>query len=398
MTHRLYYSDSYLREFTATVENEIKTDKGYAITLDRTAFYPTSGGQPYDTGTLGEARVLDVYVEGDEVRHVVDKPLGMGKTVLGVIDWKRRFDHMQQHAGEHMIAGAIWQKLSGHTIGLHLGSEFSTIDVEMPDSTMRVGSEVIDEIEDIVNGWIQSDLPIKCWFPTDEEMKRAPLRKPPTVTEHIRLVQIGDVECVACGGTHPNSAGQVGLVKIIDVRPSRGKMRVAFLCGMRAFSDYRARFKSSNSAAEKLSTSPDGLPDAVDRALERIHEAERELKDERVKAAMDKIEQLIEQAAILDNGIAAVGRVLTGFDRDMLMSACKSLTARGIYALLANGEGEMANLIFAAPENSDIDMGKILSKAVAPFNGRGGGRGGMAQGMGRGLMCVNEGLKILGSI
>ena len=389
MTHRLYYEDAYLTQFTATVLACEPEKDAWAVRLDRSAFYPTSGGQPYDTGDLGGARVLDVWVdEAGEVWHLTEAPLEVGVRVEGRIDWPRRFDHMQQHAGEHMLAGVIWHRLGGHTIGLHLGDRFSTIDVELPGGQMRVEPHVLAELEDTVNAQIQADLPIRCYFPTPQQLAQAPLRKPPTVREHIRLVQVGDVECVACGGTHPSSSGQIGLVKILDARPSRGKMRVSFVCGMRALRDYQQKFSSAQSAAALLSTSTEELPAAVEHALERLHQALRDLKRAQLDRALDQAAQLVEQATALPGGGQAVHCVLRGLDRDGLREVAAYLTGRGFCALLAGDEGPGAPLVFAAPPGLNLSMGRLLAQILKPLGGKGGGRPDFAQGAGPGRAAL----------
>lgn len=279
MTRRLYYEDAYLTDFEARVLSCRAEGERFSIALDRSAFYPTSGGQPYDVGTLGGARVLDVYVdEAGDVAHVTDRPLEVNAFVAGKIDWARRFDHMQQHAGDHMMAGVIHRELSGYTVGLHVGAVDSTIDVVLPDGRMRLDEAEIREIERQVNEQIQRDLPIRCWFPDADELMRLPLRKAPTVTDRVRVVMVGDVECVACGGTHPSSSGQLGAFKILDARPSRGKLRVSFVCGMRAMNDYQLKSDAAKRAAQLFSTKVELMPDAVLRLIERVKKAETELK------------------------------------------------------------------------------------------------------------------------
>lgn len=389
MTHRLYYDDAYLTQFTATVLDCRPERDGWAARLNRSAFYPTSGGQPYDTGVLGGARVLDVWVDqAGEVWHLTDAPLEVGAQVEGRIDWPRRFDHMQQHAGEHMLAGVIWRRLGGRTIGLHLGDSFSTIDVELPGGQMRVEPQVLAELEETVNAQIQADLPIRCYFPTPQQLAQAPLRKPPTVREHIRLVQVGDVECVACGGTHPASSGQIGLVKILDARPSRGKMRVSFVCGMRALRDYQQKFLSAQAAAALLSTGVEELPKAVEHALERLHQAQRELKRAQLDRALDRAAQLTQEAAALPGGGRAVSCVLAGLDRDGLREVAGYLTGQGVAALLAGEEGPGAPLVFAAPAQLGLSMGQLLSQVLKPLGGKGGGRPDFAQGAGPGRAAL----------
>ena len=200
MTHRLYYDQTYLRAFDAQVLEVRREEARALIRLDQSAFYPTSGGQPYDTGTLGGEAIRDVFVdEAGEVWHAVrpETPLRAGDSVHGEIDWARRFDHMQQHGGEHLLAGMVYRQLCGTTIGLHLGAEDSTIDVTLPDGRTHLTDSELAALEDEVNLHIQEDLPIRCWFPSPEELARLPLRKAPTVTEHVRVVAMGEVEMVA---------------------------------------------------------------------------------------------------------------------------------------------------------------------------------------------------------
>ena len=231
-TDRLYYDDAYLTAFDAAI---LSCRDGWAA-LNRSAFYPTSGGQPFDTGVLTaegtDYAVTDVQVQGNVVWHRIGASILEGIHVHGRIDWPRRFDHMQQHAGDHMLAGAAWQLFGATTIGLHMGNEVSSIDLSFPDGRTRLNDEEIDRWEMLVNERVQQDDPIRCWFPKPEELTALPLRKPPTVKEHVRVVAMGDYEMVACGGTHPRSTGQIGLVKILSCAPSRGNMRLTFISGV----------------------------------------------------------------------------------------------------------------------------------------------------------------------
>ena len=381
MTDRLYYSDAYLRKFEAVVEE----CRDGAVRLNRTAFYPTSGGQPYDTGVLGGLRVTDVFVDdAGDVWHRVDGLLQPGARVEGEIDWARRFDHMQQHAGEHMLAGHIFKKLGGFTIGLHLGADFSTIDVELPGGEMRVPEGVMEEIEDAVNRDIQLDLPIRCWFPTDEEFGSLPLRKPPAVKEHIRVVLVGDEvdgECCACGGTHPSSAGQIGLVRVLDARPSRGKMRVTFVCGMRALKDARLRAKMADQAAALLSSPVEKLPESVEALLNRERDARATLEKYRLDEAVRKADVLWTSAKET-GGWRVAAAAVDGFGADALREMASRLTARGrTAALLESAQPEGGHLIvFARSEGEGPHMGKLLAEAAKNLGGKGGGRPEFAQG------------------
>lgn len=396
MTDRLYYADSYLKVFNARVL-EIKSG---AVRLDRTAFYPTSGGQPHDTGTLGGLGVCDVYVDdAGEVWHAVEGALAEGALVEGMIDWPRRFDHMQQHAGEHMLAGAIHKKLGGYTIGLHLGAEISTIDVRLPGGAMRVTEAILDEIEDQVNADIQKDLPIRAWFPTADEMNKLPLRKPPAVSEHIRVLLVGDQadgECVACGGTHPSSSGQIGLMRILDARPSRGKMRVTFVCGMRALRDARARARAAERAAAALSVPFGELPEAVLNLNDRLHAAKAELEREKKTQALCHADQLWAAAPVV-GGWRVVKESLKGLNAAALREMASGLAERArTLAVLESEQPEGECLVvFARSQGEGPNMGALLSEAVRTLGGKGGGRAEFAQGGAPGRGAADMGLNLL---
>ena len=384
MTERLYYDNAYLTEFDARVVECVSDGERFRLRLDRSAFYPTSGGQPYDTGTLNDARVTDVNVdEGGDVWHLTDAPLTVGESVHGRIDWPRRFDHMQQHAGDHMIASALWRLLGGVTIGLHVSHDVSTIDVAMPEGVTRISPEDIRRVEADVNERIQRDVPIRCWFPDPEELKALPLRKPPTVSEHVRVVAIGDDEMVACGGTHPATAGQLGLVKVLGVAPARGKMRVSFVAGMRALGDYQDMYDRAHEAAALLSTSTDNLVSHVAAMQEALREANMALNRLRRDAALRQLEEMLEIAPRTPGGATVVARMLDG-DANLIRDAASQLIRRpGVVALLgARVEGERAVFVFARSSDVDIHMGRLLSDAAKPLGGKGGGRPDFAQGGG----------------
>ena len=396
MTDRLYYDNAYLTEFDGCVL-EVKEENGeFLIRLDRSAFYPTSGGQPFDTGRLDDAYILDVFVDREgEVWHKTDKALTVGKTVHGKIDWERRFDHMQQHAGEHMLANAAYRLLGGHTIGLHLGRDFSTIDMDLPEGRTHITMEEIHALEDDVNKNIQKNVPIRCWFPDEETLLSLPLRKPPTVKEHVRIVQIGDYEFCACGGTHPESAGEIGLVKILSATPSRGKMRLAFVCGMRAFLEFRKRFEEIERAANVLSTGWENLASQVEALSEKAKNAEFMLRQEKKNAALMKAKDLYENAEAIGN-LRVVKHVFSSLGMEGLREAGNAVIQNGsAVALLADESEKGYMLFFARSEDVNADMGKILSASCKKHGGKGGGRSDFAQGSAQDAGVLDEAAMLL---
>ena len=383
MTDRLYYNDSYLKEFDAVVEKVSERNGRTILALNRSAFYPTSGGQPYDAGTLNEARVTDVFVDAEgEVWHEVDANFAVGEAVHGCIDWARRWDHMQQHGGEHMIAGAVYELTGGMTIGLHLGAEFSSIDVEFADGATHISDEMIARIEDCVNARIQQDAPIRCWFPEPHELSTLPLRKRPTVKEHVRIVAMGDFEMVACGGTHPSSTGQIGLVKIVGAAPARGKLRLSFVCGWRAVEDYRKNYDCAWAAANLLSTRPEMLAHSIGNLQLRLREAELALGRLRREKLFGELDALLAGAQVLPGGGRLVCAELEADAGLLKDAASKLIAAESVVALLAAKAGEKYNFVFARSADLKYAMGALLSGALKPLGGKGGGRPDFAQGGG----------------
>lgn len=382
MTQRLYYDNPYMKSFTATVTECVENDGRWLVRLDKSAFYPTSGGQPYDMGTLGGANILDVYVFEGDVIHAVDAPLEVGSEVAGEIDWVRRFDHMQQHAGEHMLANAVYRLMNGTTIGLHLGADISTIDVELPGGSTSVSAEMLRRLEDDVNEKIQRDVPIRQWFPDSEEMKTLPLRKKPTVDEHIRVVQIGDLEFCACGGTHPSSAGQIGLVKIVDARPSRGKLRLGFVCGKRAYELLRREHDLLHEAANSMSTSVDELPGLVLQMQEQLREAKFRAGEMAKKLLIAGADAMISTSPVSASGIKVVSGIVDG-DMAAIRELANYIVAEsGRIALLGSKNGDAC--VYVAAKSADVAaaMGQVISKAAKQTGGKGGGKPDFAQGGG----------------
>ena len=389
MTERLYYDDSYLWQFDAVVTS-VKNGKRpgeWEVTLDRSAFYPTSGGQPFDTGLLSfgkvKAKVTDVEVDAaGDVIHTVDKEIPAGTAVHGEIDGARRTDHMEQHGGEHMLAGAIWEKLGGTTIGLHLGQTESSIDVAMPEERTHLTDEEITMLENTVNERIRMDAPIRCWFPEEEELKKLPLRKAPTVTEHVRIVAMGDFEMVACGGTHPASTGRIGLLKIISAIPAKGKIRVSFVCGGRAVSLFQTYMRYADKAGAALSSPVDRLSAAAAELKYRLSEAEKRANRLETREILAKMEEAGEEL----KGVTLCVIALPETDgRAVTAAVSEYIRIKGRAVLLAAGE----RLTFARSADVKIDMNELIKRVA-----RGGGRPDMASGAGI-PECVSVARKIL---
>ena len=389
-TKRLYYNDAYCTAFEAQVT---AVRPGW-VALDRSAFYPTSGGQPHDVGTLetenGVFQVTDVQAADGVVWHCTQGEMALGQPVRGRIDWARRFDHMQQHAADHLLAGAAWETLRAVTIGLHTGAQDASIDMEMPDARTRLTHDEIIMLESMVNRRVQQNDPIRCWFPVEEELKALPLRKPPTVAAHVRIVAMGDYEMVACGGTHPNATGQIGCVKIISALPARGKVRLTFAAGMRAVRYAQAACQCAQTLSAALSTGFNEAAAALDaereHAQQERREAARRLTDAAVQYAASRATRLPQAAAYAADVPFA--------DRETLLRAAGELAARpGSVALLScpAGNGAQRALVFARAKDVQADMAALLRAC----GGRGGGKPDMAQGGAQDAQAAQRALTLL---
>ena len=389
MTERLYYDNAYLWQFDATVTSvrNGKRSGEWEVMLDRSAFYPTSGGQPFDTGMLSygkiKAKVTDVETDpAGEVVHTVDKEIPAGTAVRGEIDSARRTDHMEQHGGEHMLAGAIWEKIGGTTIGLHLGQTESSIDVSLPEGRTHLTDDEIRMLEDTVNERIRLDAPIRCWFPDEEELKKLPLRKAPTVTEHVRIVAMGDFEMVACGGTHPSSTGRIGMIKIISAIPAKGKVRVSFVCGGRAAKLFQTYMCYADKAGAALSCPVENLSKAAAELKYRLAEAEKRANRLETRDILAKMEEAGEEIT----GVTLCSLILEETDgRAVTAAVSEYIRVKGRAVLLCAGE----RLTFARSADVRIDMNELIKRVA-----RGGGRPDMASGAGI-PECVGVAKKIL---
>lgn len=375
-TDRLYYQDPYLREFTARVIARREINRMPAVALDRTAFYPTGGGQPNDTGTLNGVHVSDVIAEDGAIWHVLAAELA-GDAAAGVLDWPRRFDHMQQHTGQHILSQAFIGARDAETVAFHLGATASTIDLNRTD----LGPEALAAVEAAANRVIDDARPVTATFVTQEELARLPLRKPPKVTEAIRIVQVAGFDWSACGGTHVANASQVGLIKIAGVERRGAELRVAFLCGGRARADYGRLQALASGLAARFTCAQDEVPDAVER-LARENQAGR-------KAVDDLEAQWVEATAAAwwaeaQPIPAHAGRrlIVRAVDApaERVKKLAQALRGRPGAVICLGARGERPQLFFARADDVPLNMGELLRAAAAAGGGRGGGRPDWAQG------------------
>ena len=247
-TKKLYYEDSHMKEFSATVIACEQVKNGWAVTLDATAFYPTGGGQNCDLGTLGSANVLDVKEQGEEIIHLCDQPLEVGSVVAGAIDWNRRFDHMQQHSGEHLVMGQVYGKFGYHNVGFHMGTGLVTIDLDGP-----VTWEDLMEIETTVNGIIWENRPVKTWYPSPEELPNVKYRSKKALPWPVRIVEFDGADVCACCGTHVKFTGEIGLVKFVSCIKFKEGVRIEMASGKRAMTLFQNIFEQNRQVSQTFS-------------------------------------------------------------------------------------------------------------------------------------------------
>lgn len=396
-TERLYYADSHLLEFEARVVSVSETADGRAaVTLDRTAFYPTGGGQPTDTGTLGGARVVEcVDVEAGGVLHVCEGDVpAEGQTVTGRVDWPRRLDHMQQHTGQHILSQAFVELYGAQTRSFRMTEDACEVDVELDDPSDEKVERAVRRANEIVWG----DRPVRVHSVTAEEAARLPLRKDSAREGELRVVEIEGFDFSPCGGTHAASTGEVGVVVARQWERAKGLVRVTFAAGVRAFEDYARANRTARAAAALFSVGRDEAAEAAARLQEENRQLQRRLRAAEEVAARAEARELYEEAAGSsasdEERPVVVARAFEGRDAEGLRRLASALAAHArAVALLGSVEGGAARLVFARSAEAPGDMNALMRAACQTLGGRGGGRPDMAQGGGQHVERLAEALE-----
>jgi alanyl-tRNA synthetase len=368
-TERLYYADAYLRDFSA----HVAALQDARVYLDRTAFYPSSGGQPFDTGELGGERVLDVIDEDHRIAHVLDAPPAfvVGDEVWGRVDWPRRHDHMQQHTGQHLLS-AVFADLFGHaTVSVHFGDVYSTLDLD----TDALGAQSVHTVEHRANEIVFENRAVVVTF---EDARTAQgLRKPSDRDGELRVVGIEGIDRSACGGTHVRSTGEIGPVAIRKIEKYKKLTRVEFLCGWRALDRARADFTALQQMAAQLTAGIDELPSLVAARVEAERSADAERKKLAEQLAVYHLRELRAATAPSADGIVRIIETSDAMDTLRLRAQAAALESRTMYF---GSAGSPPALVFAASEDSGVNASAVLKPALAAVGGRGGGSPRVAQG------------------
>lgn len=375
-THRLYYDDSYLQNFDARLlecvpASPFATASGtvpvWQVILDRSAFYPSSGGQPNDLGKIASARVLDVRDQDHDIVHVVDEELFPGD-VQGCIDWPRRFDHMQQHTGQHLLSAMFQERHGLPTISFHLGSDLCTIDLRGPEPT----ADILLGAQRAANAAIFEDRPVNVRYGTAEQLVAQGVRKEVDRTGILRAIEIEGADLQPCGGTHVKSTGQVGLILVRRCAKIRQDWRVEFVCGARAARFATDDFHLLRTIGERLSCAPEEV-------IATMEKAGRE-RDAHFKSLRAALQQLAEARAKLiigathpdPHGCRLVAELLREDDPELLLPLATELAKnKRTVALLVHGE--TGQLVFAQHPSAGKDLAALLKKVLAVVSGKGGG-------------------------
>ncbi|MDD3346067.1 alanyl-tRNA editing protein [Oscillibacter sp.] len=365
-TEKLYYADPFLKEFTAVVLSCDAGKDGFQVVLDRTAFYPEGGGQPADHGSLGGVAVTDVHEKDGVIFHTCPLSVEIGARVTGVLDWDRRFDHMQQHSGEHILSGILCENHHCDNVGFHMGADMVTIDYNAD-----ISWEQALAAEAAANAVIYADAPVEIAFPSREALGELPYRSKKELTGRVRIVTFPAADCCACCGTHVLRAGQVGLVKILSCQKFREGVRLEIVCGQRALRYLSAVYDQDRSIAQQLSVKPVETLAAVERLS-------AELSALKIREA--ELETQVFSHIALENAHCKHALVIQPPLRPDSVRKLADTVARASGGLAAVFAGEGDHYTYALVRADGGDLTALVKALNQALNGRGGGRGGFAQG------------------
>lgn len=371
-TKALFYEDSYIKEFRASVLECRTGPDGAEVLLDETAFYPESGGQPSDLGTLGGRPVTHVFERDGAIVHRLAGSDPLSGAVQGCIDWYRRHDLMQQHCGQHILSAAFARLFDAETVGFHLTDSHTQIDITSADLT----DDMTARAEDLANSIVWSPARVIVHWPDEAELARMPLRKQPARSTGIRVVEIEGFDWSPCGGTHPANAAEVGLIKIVRWEKNKGQTRVEFLCGDRALRDYRRKNRSLLEMAARYSVGDDELAETVNRVQEANRELKRELKEASERLLDSEAAGLVEAAP---GQPRLVMKIFDGRPIDELRLLAARIASFPSAVALLGGRNEVAGIAMARSVDVDAHMGEICKAILADIEGRGGGSAQSAQ-------------------
>ncbi len=387
LEQKLYYIDAYKKDFTTKViKQDYCTEGNLYVVLNETAFYPTGGGQPNDTGTLNGIPVSNVEEVDGEIRHFIVEQLHT-EEVEGKIDWNRRFDHMQQHTAQHILSAAFWDHFNIPTIGFHLGKETVTIDLE----TENLPTETVAKAVQIANKIVFENHPIRIEWMNLEEAKTLPLRKEPTMTENIRVVIIENYDYNGCGGTHPKHTGEVGPIQVLGWERNKGGIRLTFVSGWRTLKLMGQQQQIMKDVSQQLNSSDTDIPAKVTQLLTSQKENEKAIQAMNEKLLFAEANELLQQSAEIHGGIL-ISKVFTNRSMQEIAKLSAIITEQQEHAItyFAIENEDKLQCILACGKAVTLDMNALLKDALPTIEGKGGGNKKSARGGGKAIMSGDE--------
>ncbi|CAN7578359.1 alanyl-tRNA editing protein [Rossellomorea sp. LjRoot5] len=391
MTVKQYYQDAYIKTFHTSIQDQQQDDLGWYVVLEQTSFYPTGGGQPHDTGTLKDKRVINVEEVNGEIRHYIKEPFeDISGVVEGQIDWERRFDHMQQHAGQHILSAAFAETLQYETISFHLGKEVLTIDLDVSDITE---SDAL-QAEELANRMIREARPIETKWVTEAELYDYPLRKQPTVTGEIRLVIIPDFDYNGCGGTHPRSTSEVGAIKILDWEKHKGHIRLQFVCGERVLYQMHRKHGILKELTSVLQSPEENMVSTAEQLISKQKEQEKALEGLKEVLLTYEAEGL---PGVQKDGYMLIQRAYNDRPIQELQKIAQHVISKleDAIVLLVVHNDQKLQLVTAKGSLPTINLREVTQKVFPLINGKGGGKESFVQGGGEAVMSKEELLEAL---
>ncbi|WP_377889998.1 DHHA1 domain-containing protein [Alkalihalobacillus sp. R86527] len=392
MTDKLYYKDPYIRTFETTVQTEQTDEHGLYVVLDETAFYPTGGGQPHDIGTLNGVTVKDVEEVDGEVRHYLEgSRQGLDK-IQGEIDWNRRFDHMQQHAGQHILSASFEDLFGYKTVSFHLGQETCTIDLDVPE----LAEEEVKRAEHTANTVVLNNNEVITKWVSPDEVLQYPLRKQLSVSENIRLVMIPEVDYSGCGGTHPASTGEIGSISILKWEKQKKQVRVTFLCGKRVIDELYSKQRVIETLTKTLSVPQENVIEAAERLLQQTKDQEKAIDDLKEKLLAYEAEKLVEAPQTVGAN-QIVHLVSYEYGMKELQKLAKMMLSEkpSVIVLLVSEIGGKIQVVCGRGSDLSLDMNLVLKEVLPVINGKGGGKKDFAQGGGEAIRSADDVMKEL---
>lgn len=393
-TQKLYYFDSYLTEFQANIIEILPYQDKYAIIMDKTYFYPESGGQPSDIGTINSVSISYVIEQENKILHIADNKLELGP-VSCKIDWDKRFYSMQQHSGQHILSACFYKLYQGETSSFHIGKDTVTIEIDIES----FNADMAELVEEMANSMIYNNHIISTDIVDKEKLTLLPLRKQPKVTSNIRIVDIEGCDCSPCGGTHVKATGEIGIIKIKRWEKLKNSHKFEFICGIRALKDYRYKNTLVNKLGAYLSASEQDVEKAFLKFTEDYKGLQKQVSQFRNELVTYDAHSLMEQSIDI-GGLKVISKILENRDFNEIKLIAQIIVSNPSKIALLATSNEGSQLIFTRSDDAEINMNNLLKSILPIINGKGGGSSKAAQGGGSGdiqaaLASAVESLKTL---